>query len=125
MRWTSGQSAGVIGSTRTLATDMRRPSYAPLCAHGHGQLDGQPAGHRAADRAELTGGPIVAEHHVAGEAHVAEVLDALGIAIGGIDLVADVLRECDLRCRDLVRLVDRLAEARVYLEMDVRPAARV
>ena len=51
--------------------------------------------------------------------------DARLVAGRGVDEIAGVLRQRDLRRRDLVRLVGRLLEVRVDLEVDVRPAALV
>src|SRR6266508_1680501 len=89
------------------------------------QLDGQATLDGAADRAELVCAAVVAEDVIRGEADTSEIGHALAVAVGCIDRLADVLRQGDLGGRDLVRGLGRLGEARVDLEMDVRPATRI
>src|SRR5439155_2731617 len=106
-----GAWAGALWATLGLDGDRQLDRVAGLDAPGH--------------RAELVDPAVVAEDAVGLEAHLAEVCDALAIAVGGIDRAADVGREGDLRRRELVRVVGRLREAGIDLEVDVRPPAGI
>ena len=67
----------------------------------------------------------VAEDVVACQRDPRQVGDAALVAGDGVDLVAGRLRQRDLRRRDLVADAGRGGKARIHLEVDVRPAARI
>src|SRR5437870_3880454 len=90
-----------------------------------GQRNRQPGVDASGDRAQLVRAAIVAEDVVPLEAHLAQVLDALAVAIGRVDLVADGLGQRDLRGRQSPRGGRRLVKAGEDLEVDVRPSADI
>src|SRR3954451_15412902 len=90
-----------------------------------GELDHEAVGDRSGHGPQLVGRLVVREHHVRREAYLAEGRDARLVARGGVHGLARVRGQGDLRGRDPVRLRRRLVEARVDLEVDVRPAPLV
>src|SRR6185295_16142910 len=87
--------------------------FRALGVDGHGQVDRQAIRDRAADRPDLALAVVLAEDVVARQADTLQVGHALLVAGGGIDLVADVLRQRDLRRRDPVARAPCRVEARV------------
>src|SRR5207237_5118913 len=97
----------------SLAAGARTPRWRSLSAgrDRHCELDGQTARQVARHRAELVDAAIVTEDVVRRQRDLGQVRDALAVSIGRIHGGAGVLREGDLRGRDLVRLARRLVEA--------------
>ena len=92
---------------------------------GDRELHGEAVLDRARDRAQLVRPLVVGKDHVGREADLAERPDAGLVAGGPVDGPAGVRRQRDLRGGDPVRLGGRAVEARIDLEVDVRPAALV
>ena len=68
---------------------------------------------------------VVAEDVVGGEAQLGEIGDRCLIPAGGVDEVAGVLGDRDLRGRDGIGGVGDRRLIRIDLEMNVRPATAV
>src|SRR4029453_15403377 len=94
-------------------------------SHRHRPLGGDAAGDVAGDGGQLVHAVVVAEHVVVLQRRLGQVADALVIAIGGVDLVADVLGQGHLRGGRRAPPAGGVGHAVVHLEVDVGPAARV
>src|SRR5262249_13845931 len=106
----------------------RSPTRTATCAgwnsHADVELEGDPVLRVSRDRRELAL-VAVAEDHVGVERGLREVGHALLVAVGGVDGLADVLRDRELAGPELGAARGGGVEALVDLEVDVRPAALV
>jgi hypothetical protein len=91
----------------------------------NGQLDRHARGDASTYRAELVNAAVIAKNGVGRETHLAQVPHALAVTIGRVDRRTGSLGKRDLRGRDLVRRIRRQGQARIDLEVDVGPTARV
>ena len=110
---------------RLLVTARAARGQAGSDSHGSGQRDRVAGSHVAGHRAELVHSAVVPEHVVGGERDLAQARDALLVAARRVHGVARLGRDRDLRGRDHVTSARCVGQARIHLEVHVRPAAGI